>query len=472
MDLKNIWLTVLRRLEPTLPRAKFLTWFRNTVVLDIAGATLTVGVPTAFARDWLHSKYAIKILQAIQEQLKEIKELEFAVDALLADGKDPRTVDLQAVFANPKDKKIRKIAGREEVSVTTEGLRSARLNPRYTLANFISGNENRLAHAAGLSVARLPGQTYNPLFIYGGVGLGKTHLLSAIGHEVIVNDPNKVVVYLTAEMFTNEYIAAIKKMKLDTFKQKYRSADVLLIDDIQMLAGKTKTQEELFNVFNTLHNSGKQIVITSDRPPAELTEIVDRLRSRFTWGLVAEIEQPDYESRLAILKAKTQERRAILDPEVLDFIAMNVSDSVRSLEGVLVRALAEADLLHTQPTVRSIGTLLSKLHKKERVIGLPEQAPEIQIKTPEAMIQFAAEYFQISPDDLLGFSRCKEYSQPRQITMYLIREVLGLGLAEIARHFQRNHATVLHAVRKIKTDLKKDSTLVRQVNGVKQELGL
>ncbi len=472
MDLKNTWLTVLHRLEPTLPRAKFLTWFRNTAILDIAGATLTVGVPTAFARDWLHSKYALKILQALQEQLKDIKELEFAVDALLADGNDPRTVNLQAVFSDPKDKKIRKVAGREEVSVTTEGLRSARLNPRYTLANFISGDENRLAHAAGLSVARLPGQTYNPLFIYGGVGLGKTHLLSAIGHEVITNDPNKVVVYLTAEMFTNEYISAVKKMQLDRFKQKYRSTDVLLVDDIQMLESKTKTQEEFFNVFNTLHNAGKQIVITSDRPPAELTGIMARLQSRLTWGLVTEIEQPSYESRLAILKAKTQERRAILDPEVLDFIAMNVSDSVRSLEGVLVRALAEADLLHTQPTVRSLGKILEKLHKKERIIGLPESAPDIQIKTPEAMIQFVAEYFEISLDDLLGSSRCREYSQPRQIAMYLSREVLGLSLVTIAQHFRRTHVTVQYAVRKIKTDLKKNSALVRQVNGVKQELGL
>jgi chromosomal replication initiator protein len=297
-------------------------------------------------------------------------------------------------------------------------------------------------------------------------------LLSAIGHEVIVNDPNKVVVYLTAEMFVNEYVAAIKKMQLDRFKQKYRSADVLLVDDIQMLEGKTKSQEEFFNVFNTLHNAGKQIVVTSDRPPAELTEIMDRLRSRLTWGLVAEIEQPSYESRLAILKSKTQERRAILDPEVLDFIAMNVSDSVRALEGVLVRALAEADLLHTQPTVRSLAKLLTKLNKKERVLGVPEAASAIKIRTAAEMIQFVADYFQLDKAVLTGTSREKAIKTARQIAMYLMRDLLGLGLEAIATEFAKNNATVLHSVRKIQADLKTDSALVRQVNGVKQELGL
>lgn len=472
MDYKKFWITVLHRLEPTIARAKFLTWFKDTAALGIEGETLIVGAPTPFVRDWLHGKYALKILQAAAEQRPELKEVEFAIDATLADGVDPRTVNIQAVFSKDGDKKIRRIAGTQEISVTTGGLRSARLNPRYTLANFVPGEENRLAYAAALSVARAPGATYNPLFIYGGVGLGKTHLLSAIGHEVITNDPGKVVVYLTADMFVNEYVSACKKLKNDEFKRRYRDVDVFLLDDVQFLENKDKTQEEFFNIFNTLHGAGKQICVTSDRPPAELTAIMDRLRSRLTWGLTAEIEQPNFQSRLEILKTKTQERRTILDPEVLEFIAVNVTDSVRSLEGLLVTALAEADLLHIQPTVRSLGKLLAKLNKKERVLGLPENAPETMVKTPEEMIRLVAGYFQLPESEIMSPRRQKEYKVARGIAMYLIREVLGLRLAAIGQHFSRNHATVLHAVNKIQADLKKDASLVRQVNGIKKELGL
>lgn len=471
MDYKNLWLAVLNRLAPTIARAKFLTWFRNTAVLSVEGETLVVGVPTAFVRDWIHSKYAVKILQAAQEQIKEIKEVDFAVDALLADGTDPRTIDVLASFGRgAADKSVRKLPGKQEVRVTTEGLRSARLNPRYTLNNFVAGPENRLAHAAALSVSRLPGQTYNPLFIYGGVGLGKTHLLSAIGHEVLANDPTKVVVYLTAEMFTNEYVAAVRNLKLDRFKQKYRSADVLLIDDIQFLEEKDKTQEEFFNVFNTLHNAGKQIVVTSDRPPAELTAIMDRLRSRLTWGLVTEIEQPEYESRLAILRAKTSERRAILDPEVLEFIALNVADSVRSLEGTLCRALAEADLLKEQPTTRTIAKLLAKLNKKERLLGVPDSGTRAR-SLPE-LLELTAEHFGVTLAELTGESRKQNICLARQVAAYLAREALQLSLGAIADGLHKNSATVLHSIKKVQASLQTDEALLRRLNSVKVELGL
>lgn len=472
MDYKQTWLLVLRRLEPTIARAKFLTWFRGTVMLAAEEGRLIVGVPSAFVAETLRQKFALKILQAAAEVDSSLKDIEFAVDALLADPADPRTVELDAVFARPGDKKVRRVAGTQTVSVTSEGLRSARLNPRYTLANFIPGDENRLAHAAALSVARLPGQTYNPLFIFGGVGLGKTHLLSAIGHEALTNDPNRVVVYLTAEMFLNEYTAAVRSQKMDDFRRRYRAADLLLVDDIQFFEDREKTQEEFFNLFNALHGAGKQICVTSDRPPSELTKIMDRLRSRFTWGLTAEIEQPSYESRLAILKQKTTERRAILDEEVLDFIAMNVSESVRALEGMLVTALAEADLLHTPPTVRSLGNLLKKLNKKERVVGLPEHAPAISARTPEELTRVVADYFRVPLLDVCGESRQKNYRLARQIAMYLIREILGCGLAQIGQQFRRNHATVLHSLRQIQAGLKTDASLVRHVNAVKKELGL
>ncbi|MFH0834614.1 MAG: chromosomal replication initiator protein DnaA [Patescibacteria group bacterium] len=472
MDHKNFWLSILRRLEPTISKSQFLTWFQNTAVLSIDAETLVVGTPTNFARDWIAQKYAVKILQAAEEENSALKEVAFEVDSALGDGIDPRTIDLKAVFAKPGDKKVYKARGREEVVLTRSGILSAKLNPRFTLANFVPGDENRLAHAAALSVARVPGQTYNPLVIYGAVGLGKTHLLSAIGHEVLTNDPNKVVAFTTAEIFTREFVAASKKFQADDFKKKYRDVDVLLFDDVQFLENRDKTQIELFNIFNELHGAGKQIVFTSDRPPSELTAIMDRLRSRLTWGLVAEIEQPSFHSRLEILKSKTRERRAILDPELLEFIAMNVSDSVRSLESALAWSIAQTDLLHTQPTVRELSKMLGKINKKERMLGVPENAPEISVHTPAEMLELVAKHFKLSPEELRGESRKKEFATARQIAMYLAREILGCGLAEIAQNFKRDHSTVLHSVRKIAQELQKNEALIRQVNAVKKELGL
>lgn len=472
LDYKNLWLSILRRLEPTIARAKFLTWFQNTTILGLEEETLVVGVPTNFVRDWMLGKYAVKILQAAEEQNKTIKEIAFEVDTALNDGIDPRTLDLKAIFSKPGDKKVYKVRGREEVVLTSGGVRSSSLNPRYTLSNFVPGTENRLAHAAALSISRAPGMTYNPLVIYGGVGLGKTHLLSAIGHEVITNDPNKIVSFTTAEMFSREFVAASKKFEADKFKLRYRDVDVFLFDDVQFLESRDKTQEALFNVFNELHNRGKQIVFTSDRPPSELSQIMDRLRSRLTWGLVCEIEQPSYESRLAILKGKSQERKAILDPEIIDFIAMNVTDSVRALEGALHWSIAQSELLNTQPTIREIGKMLEKLNKKERVLGLPKGTKEISVKTPSEMINLVSDYFQISKEEICGSCRKKEPKTARQIAMYLSREILGCGLSAIAKEFDRDHSTVLHACRKIESDLKKDESLIRHINAVKKELGL
>jgi chromosomal replication initiator protein len=472
LDYKNFWLSILRRLESTISKSQFLTWFQNTAALTLENETLVIGAPTNFARDWISQKYAVKILQAAEEENAKIKEVEFEVDAALSDGIDPRTVDLKAVFAKPGDKKVYKARGREEVVVTRSGVLSAKLNPRYTLANFVPGDENRLAHAAALSVSRAPALTYNPLVIYGGVGLGKTHLLSAIGHEVLTNDPNKVVTFTTAEIFTREFVAASKKFQADEFKKKFRDIDVLLFDDVQFLENRDKTQIELFNVFNDLHQKGKQLVFTSDRPPSELTEVMDRLRSRLTWGLVCEIEQPNFHSRLEILKSKTQERRAILDPELLEFIAMNVSDSVRSLESALAWSIAQTELLHTQPTIRELGKIIEKTNKKERVLGLPENTPESSIHTPAELIELISKYFNLPVEDICGTSRKKEFRTARQIAMYLSREILGCGLAEIAQNFSRDHSTVLHSCRKISNELQKDEALIRHVNAVKKEMGL
>lgn len=449
MDYKNIWLTILTRLEPTISRGKFLTWFANTAVLGIEGSRLTLGVPTAFARDWLQSKYALKILQAAQEQNAALTEIEFAVDTILADGNDPRTVNLAVVFGKPGDKKVRKVAGTQEVAVTSSGIRSGLLNPRYTLANFVPGEENRLAHVAALSVARTPGQTYNPLVIYGGVGLGKTHLLSAIGHEVLTNNPNKVVVYLTAEMFMNEYIASVKRAKTDEFRRRYRDADVLLVDDVQFLAEKEQTQIEFFNVFNAVHSAGKQIVVTSDRAPHQLDGLMDRLKSRLTWGLVAEVEQPQYKSRLEILKLKAREHRAIIDPRALELIAERVTVGVRALEGVLTTVLAESDLLKCPPTLARIERLLGKISDTEQKVQ-----PVSQLKTvapehnPDAIVALVAGKFGVSHDEMVSPSRRRDIASARAVAMLLLRDMFQMSFSAIGAKFSRDHATVMHAIEK------------------------
>lgn len=473
MHTQDLWRSVLQRLQPTISRANFVTWFQHSAVLELTeSGCLRVGVPTAFARDWIASKYATKILQAAKELDSAVLDVELAVEAALADS-DTRAVDARQLAAAESDKSVRKIRNQNAVTVTAGGAISAALHAGSTFAQFVPCEENRLAHAASVSVARRPGQTYNPLVIYGGVGLGKTHLLNAIGHETLACDATKKVVYLTAEMFTNEFVAATKKLKTDEFRRRYRDADVLLLDDVQFFEGREKTQEEFFNLFNALHAAGKQICVTSDRPPSELAELMDRLRSRLSWGLIAQVEAPGYESRLAILESKTRQKRAILDPEVLQFVALNVTGSVRELEGVLNRALAEADLLDRQPTVRRVAQIIEQLDRRERLIGAPARAeqPE-QARTPQDFIELTARHFGLSPQALSSDSRTKDIKTARGVAMYLIRDQLGLGLADIGRRFSRNHATVLHAIQRINDDLKSDAALLRRVNAVKAELGL
>ena len=476
MEQKLFWRSILLRLKGTVSRSHFVTWFQNTAIVEDTEERIVVGVPTAFARDWLTQKYAVKVLQAAQELQPGLKDVTFRIEAELATGTDARTLDVRKLedegsTEQAGEKHVRKVRGEQRVMVTSGGAVSASLNPRFTMRGFVPGEENRLAHAAALSVARLPGQTYNPLVIYGGVGLGKTHLLTAIGHETLLNDPTKKVVFMTSELFTSEYGAACKAMRADDFMRRYRDADVFLMDDVQFLAGRDRTQEAFFNLFNVLHSAGKQICVTSDRPPSELTDIMDRIKSRFVWGLVAEIEQPKFASRLEILKSKTRERRAILDPEVVEFIALNVSSSVRALEGVLTRALAESELLDRPPTVRRLAQIIEQLDRREMLVGAPGTAVA-RPQTACEILTLVARHFALSPEALKSESRTKDIKTARGVAMYLIRQVLGSSLHDIGTVFDRNHTTTLHAIHRITEDLKKDAELLSRVNAVKAEAGL
>ena len=331
------------------------------------------------------------------------------------------------------------------------------LNPKYTFDTFVVGNNNRFAHAAALAVAESPGTAYNPLFLYGGVGLGKTHLMHAIGNEIVRRNHSAKVLYVTSEKFTNQLINSIKDFKNEQFRNKYRNVDVLLIDDIQFIAGKERVQEEFFHTFNSLHESGKQVIISSDHPPKEINLLEDRLISRFEWGLIADISCPDYETRLAILRKKAQTENIIVDDDILSNIATKVESNIRELEGVLNKLIAHSSLAHSpitmEMTERAINDIISK---KDKVIS------------SEYIQEVVAKYFNINKKDLKGAKRSNDITYPRQIAMYLCREVAGLSFPKIGEDFgKRDHTTVMHACNKIENELKENTNTKLIVDSVK-----
>ena len=351
------------------------------------------------------------------------------------------------------------LEGAEKVG-TPINYATTNLNPKYTFSTFVVGNNNRFAHAAALAVAEAPAASYNPLFIYGGVGLGKTHLMHAIGNEILKNNKNSKILYVTSEVFTNELINAIKDNTSDQFRSKYRNIDVLLIDDIQFIAGKERCQEEFFHTFNTLYESGKQIILSSDRTPKDIPLLEDRLKSRFEWGIIADISNPDYETRLAILRKKAQLDKIIIDDEILTAIATKIDSNIRELEGTLNKLIAKASLTNSQITMemaeRAINDIVAQ---QEKVISA------------EFIQDTVAKYFNVNPKDLKGSKRSNDITFPRQIAMYLCRNVANMSLPQIGKDFgKRDHTTVMHACNKIEQDIKTNSNTKLIVESVKNLL--
>ena len=351
------------------------------------------------------------------------------------------------------------LEGTEKVG-TPINYATTNLNPKYTFSTFVVGNNNRFAHAAALAVAEAPAASYNPLFIYGGVGLGKTHLMHAIGNEILKNNKNSKILYVTSEVFTNELINAIKDNTSDQFRNKYRNIDVLLIDDIQFIAGKERCQEEFFHTFNTLYESGKQIILSSDRTPKDIPLLEDRLKSRFEWGIIADISNPDYETRLAILRKKAQLDKIIIDDEILTAIATRIDSNIRELEGTLNKLIAKASLTNSQITMemaeRAINDIVAQ---QEKVISA------------EFIQDTVAKYFSVNPKELKGSKRSNDITFPRQIAMYLCRNVANMSLPQIGKDFgKRDHTTVMHACNKIEQDMKTNSNTKLIVESVKNLL--
>ncbi len=464
---KEQWLVILRTLEQKVPRSQFITWFKDTAILGKENDTLIVGLPLPMSLNWHLEHYRAITLQLAQEVDPSVTSVVYKVDGSLKDDRT-RTYDLLEAFPEPKR---RKVAGRQEIKLA-EGIVSKILNPRYQLENFVVGSNNRLAYAACQAVAASPGGKYNPLFLYGGVGLGKTHLLQATGNAILKQMPRSSVVYTTTEDFTNQVIEAIQQQKMEQFRKRYRLVDVLIIDDVQFLANKERTQEEFFHTFNALYEDHKQIILSADRPPQEL-QLEDRLTSRFERGMIADVSLPDYETRLAILAEKAQEYQLFIDMTVLQFIAEHATKNIRELEGILMQAVAQYELEQRVPTVKSIADIMRRLnkdpHEEQEHIGF-ETTPRRQASFQDVM-EAVSRYYSVSVQDMVGQSRVREILIPRQIAMQLLKKYLRMSYVRIGEVFEgRDHTTVMNAVEKIEERMQMDPQMLREVRSLEKEL--
>lgn len=467
-----MWEDIIGRLTGIISKAHLLSFFKDSIITGVENGVMTVALPNIYAYNFIRDRYEAKILQTARDLLSEVSQLKLEIKGSLSYEDHPHKLDLNK-FRQGEPLKVRKAPNKQEL-LLEGGLRSKMFNPQYTLQNFVAGNENRLAHAACMAVASKPGDIYNPLFLYGGVGLGKTHLLQATGIEIVKNYSNKNIIYMTSEHFINEIVEAIGKRHTRPFKDRYRKVDCLIVDDIQFFGNKAASQQEFFHTFNDLYEAKKQIIISSDRPPSELDQLEQRLISRFSMGMVVEVVLPDFETRMAILNAKCQEHQVLLAREILEFIAYNVRHSVREMEGILVKAIAEAQLMNVVPTLKSVAEALRKLYKDEEIAGFNRDASmSMTVRTMDDVINVVAAYYKIAKSDLVGEERRKEIMLPRQICMYLIREALAQSYESIGESFGgRNHTTVLHSCNKIVAQSKEDERIMRDLNALKKEIGV
>ncbi|WP_102273352.1 chromosomal replication initiator protein DnaA [Cytobacillus massiliigabonensis] len=444
-NISDLWNNALAKIEKKISKPSYETWLKSTKAHALQGDTLVITVPNDFARDWLEERYS----KLISEIVYEITGEELGVKFIIPQNQAENDMD----FPNPPKK------GKKEEEQPE--LPSIMLNQKNTFDTFVIGSGNRFAHAASLAVAEAPAKAYNPLFIYGGVGLGKTHLMHAIGHYVLDHNPSAKVVYLSSEKFTNEFINSIRDNKAIDFRNKYRKVDVLLIDDIQFLAGKESTQEEFFHTFNTLHEESKQIVISSDRPPKEIPTLEDRLRSRFEWGLITDITPPDLETRIAILRKKAKAEGLDIPNEVMLYIANQIDSNIRELEGALIRVVAYSSLINKDINADLAAEALKDI--------IPSSKPKVI--TIHDIQRVVGEHYNVKLEDFKAKKRTKSVAFPRQIAMYLSRELTDFSLPKIGEEFGgRDHTTVIHAHEKISKLVQTDTQFQKQLREIHEIL--
>ncbi|MBD9220157.1 chromosomal replication initiator protein DnaA [Anaerotignum sp. MSJ-24] len=428
MDLTELWQKSLEILRQEIAPVSFETWIVPIKPIAVSNSTVILKIDDSFIKNTVETKY----YNLIENTIKHLM------------GSNYKIAITETENINTEEKAQSNKPEKQKSEFESN------LNPKYVFSTFVVGNSNRLAHAAALAVAESPATAYNPFFLYGGVGLGKTHLMHSIAHYILENNPNAKVLYVSCEKFTNELINSIRDDKNEEFRRKYRNIDVLLIDDIQFISQKERTQEEFFHTFNALYDAHKQIIISSDRPPKEIKTLEERLRSRFEWGLIADINPPDYETRIAILKKKAENDNIVVNDEVYEYIAKNIVSNIRELEGALTRVVA-----YSQLTQEKISKSLAENALKD--IFSDQAAIEV---TPDRIQEVVAAYYNIRPEDITGSKRSSNIAYPRQIAMYLTRRMLDISLPKIGESFGgRDHTTVIHAINKIDDNLKKDKNL-------------
>jgi chromosomal replication initiator protein len=434
-----VWQHVLEHIRRNITEVEYHTWFERIRPLGIREGVLELAVPTSFALDWIKRHYAPLIQEALGLLGAQVPRFELLV---VPGAAQPVQVDIFQAAPQADQGK-------------------SKLNPKYTFENFVVGPNNNLAHAAAVAVAESPGKAYNPLFIYGGVGLGKTHLMHAVGHSVAKRFPSLKIEYVSTETFTNELINAIREDRMAEFRERYRSVDLLLVDDIQFIAGKERTQEEFFHTFNALFEAHKQIILSSDRPPKDILTLEARLRSRFEWGLITDIQPPDLETRIAILKMNAEQRGLRIGEDVLEYIARQVTSNIRELEGALMRVVAYASLNGVELTRQVAAKALSDIF-----------APREVEVDPQEIVRVVAEHFGLRPEDLVGGGRRKEVVLPRQMAMFLVRELTRASLPEIGQLFGgRDHTTVLYAIQKVQELSESDREVQAILRALREKVG-
>ncbi|WP_058486400.1 chromosomal replication initiator protein DnaA [Defluviitalea phaphyphila] len=436
----NNWASILKILEAETSPVSFQTWFKNLNPISLKDNILTIETLDDFSKDILRNRY----IRLIQNAITQVTHYEYEIE----------------IVTKNEAQQIKKSSSiKEETNDPLDN--QSNLIPRYVFDTFVVGNSNRMAHAAALAVAEAPAKAYNPLFIYGGVGLGKTHLMHSIGHYILSQNPKAKVLYASSEKFTNELINSIKDDKNQAFRNKYRNIDVLLIDDIQFIAGKERTEEEFFHTFNALHEDSKQIIISSDRPPKEIKTLEDRLRSRFEWGLIADIQPPDLETRIAILRKKTELEKLSVPNDVILFVAKSIDSNIRELEGALNRIIAYSTLANQEITIELASEALKDLISTDKPKTI----------TTELIQEIVASYYNLRPEDLKSKKRTRSVAFPRQVAMYLCRKLTDLSLPKIGEKFGgRDHTTIIHGYEKINNDIKTNNELRQAIKELEKKI--
>lgn len=442
-ELNNLWKKILSEIELQISKPNFVTWIKNSLLIDKNDGCITIALPNNFSKEWVENKYSKLILNIAREHDSSIKKINFIVNS--------------KYFTNQKESNVNSL----EKPVLDLGIDpETGLNSKYSLKSFVVGSSNELAYNAALAIIQNIGNKYNPFFVYGGVGLGKTHLIQMIGNEIKNLYKNKIKPkYVPSEKFTNDVVWAIRNKRMDDIKKKYRDVDVLIIDDIQFIGGKEKTEEEFFHTFNNLYENNKQIIISSDRPPQSIPTLEERLRSRFEGGLIVDITYPDYEMRVAIIRNKLQEKNTDLNDNIIDLIAKKVKKNIREIEGVLNKIIFYKEIKNGNITISEAEDIINKT-----IQNVSKKITDKQI------LKAVSDFYNISPEDLLAHKRKKEIVEPRQIAIYLLREILDLSYPYIGEKLGRDHTTAIHAYEKISNQINKNSTLYQKILLIKESI--